>query len=127
MRPFIFIKEAIMAEIKTVTIKELSKKPFVIATTNRNMRRMQQYQLEIAKLSDTPDDDLTAQIEAGINIIDETLKFMRSILDLDDAQMEVLENIDYEETQKIAQRITGRMMGLSDEEIEAQESAPKEQ
>lgn len=116
-----------MAEIKTVTIKELSKKPFVIATTNRNMRRMQQYQLEIAKLSDTPDDDLTAQIEAGINIIDETLKFMRSILDLDDAQMEVLENMDYEETQKIAQRITGRMMGLSDEEIEAQESAPKEQ
>ena len=41
--------------------------------------------------------------------------------------MEVLENMDYEETQKIAQRITGRMMGLSDEEIEAQESAPKEQ
>ena len=127
MRPFIFVKETIMAEIKTVTIKELSKKPFVIATTNRNMRRMQLYQLEIAKLSDTPDDDLTAQIEAGINIIDETLKFMRSILDLDDAQMEVLENMDYEETQKIAQRITGRMMGLSDEEIEAQESAPKEQ
>lgn len=116
-----------MAEIKTLTIPELAEKPFVIATTNRNMRRMQQYQLEIAKLSDTPDDDLTAQIEAGINIIDETLKFMRSILDLDDAQMEVLENLDYEETQKIAQRITGRMMGLSDEEIEAQESAPKEQ
>lgn len=116
-----------MAEIKTLTIPELAKKPFVIATTNRNMRRMQQYQLKIAKLSATPDDDLTAQIAAGIDIIDETLKFMRAILDLDDAQMEVLENMDYEETQKIAQRITGRMMGLSDEEIEAQESAPKEQ
>lgn len=116
-----------MAEIKTLTIPELAEKPFVIATTNRNMRRMQQYQLKIAKLSATPDDDLTAQIAAGIDIIDETLKFMRAILDLDDAQMEVLENMDYEETQKIAQRITGRMMGLSDEEIEAQESAPKEQ
>lgn len=116
-----------MAEIKTVTIPELAKKPFVIATTNRNMRRMQQYQLNIAKLSETSEEDQKAQIAAGIAIIDETVAFMRAVLNLDDTQAEKLEDMDLEETQKITNRITGIMMGLSDETIEELESAPKEQ
>ncbi|MCS4488376.1 phage tail assembly chaperone [Streptococcus sciuri] len=114
-----------MADIKTVAIKELAKKPFIIATTNRNMRRMQEFQLSVAKLSDVPDEDYLAQVEAGIALINETIAFLRFILDLDDKQAEILENMDYEETQKIAQKITGRMMGLTEKELE-EEQAPKE-
>ncbi|WP_369075414.1 phage tail tube assembly chaperone, partial [Streptococcus anginosus] len=52
-------------EIKNIKIKELGKKSFVVLTSNRNIRRMNEFQLEIAKISDIDEDaPMTEQFKA---------------------------------------------------------------
>ena len=106
-------------EIKNIKIKELGKKTFAVLTSNRNVRRMNEFQLEIAKISDIEEDaPMTEQFKANIGVITSTLAFLRAVLNLSDEQMEILEDLDTERTQEIANYVSGRLMGLSDEELE---------
>ena len=99
-------------EIKNIKIKELGKKSFVVLTSNRNI-------LEIAKISDIDEDaPATEQFKANIAVIAATLAFLRAILNLDDEQMEVLEDLDTVRTQEIANYLSSRLMGLTDEQWE---------
>ena len=105
-------------EIKAITIPELSKKPFEVRTSIRNMKRMFDYQLAVAKVSDELDDnDVVGQISASLKGLDETLAFVRAVLDLDDDAYEKLLDLDSERVQKISEKITGYMLGLSDEQL----------
>lgn len=106
-------------EIKNIKIKELGKKSFTILTSNRNIRRMNEFQLEIAKISDIDEDaPATEQFKANIAVITATLAFLRAILNLDDEQMEILEDLDTTRTQEIANYLSSRLMGLTDEQWE---------
>jgi hypothetical protein len=106
-------------EIKNIKIKELGKKTFTVLTSNRNVRRMNEFQLEIAKISDIEEDaPITEQFKANIGVITATLSFLRAVLNLSDEQMEILEDLDTERTQEIANYVSGRLMGLSDEQLE---------
>ncbi|MCW1021178.1 phage tail assembly chaperone, partial [Streptococcus anginosus] len=51
-------------------------------------------------------------------VITATLAFLRAVLNLSDEQMEILEDLDTERTQEIANYVSGRLMGLSDEQLE---------
>ena len=113
-------------EIKTIVIPELRKKAFEVHTSIRNMKRMYAYQLAVAKVIDELDDnDAVGQISANLKGLDETLAFVRAILDLDDDTYEKLLDLDSERVQKISETITGYMLGLSDEQLEGAED-PKE-
>lgn len=106
-------------EVKTIKIPELSKKAFAVHTSIRNMKRMFAYQLEVAKVSDNLDeDDVVSQISASLKGLDETLTFIRAVLDLDDDAYEKLLDLDSERVQKISEQITGYMLGLTDEQLE---------
>ena len=106
-------------EVKTITIPELRKKAFEVHTSIRNMKRMFAYQLAVAKVSDELDDnDVVGQISASLKGLDETLAFVRAILDLDDDAYEKLLDLDSERVQKISEQITGYMLGLSDEQLD---------
>ena len=106
-------------EIKNIKIKELGKKSFTVLTSNRNVRRMNEFQLEIAKISDIEEDaPMTEQFKANIGVITATLAFLRAVLNLSDEQMEILEDLDTERTQEIANYVSGRLMGLSDDQLE---------
>lgn len=111
-------------EVKTIKIPELSKKAFEVHTSIRNMKRMFTYQLAVAKVSDELDDnDVVGQISASLKGLDETLAFVRAILDLDDDAYEKLLDLDSERVQKISEQITGYMLGLSDEQLEESKGA----
>lgn len=116
-------------EIRTIKIPEISKKPFQVLTTNRNVLRMQEYQLAVLKISDTIEDgDMQEQTQASFTSLKELLSFIRAILNLDDEAYDKLLDLDNERTQEIAEKLVGYMYGLTDEQLENAigETDPKE-
>ena len=116
-------------EIKTIQIPEISKKAFKVTTSNRNVLRMHEYQLEVLKVSDTAEDgDMQEQAQASFTILKEMLGFIRAVLNLDDEAYDKLLDLDNERTQEIAEKLVGYMYGLTDEQLEnaAGEVDPKD-
>jgi hypothetical protein len=116
-------------EIKNIKIPEISKKAFEVATSNRNVLRMHEYQLAVLKISDTVEEsDTQEQAQASFTILEEMLSFIRAILDLDDGAYEKLLDLDNVRTQEIAEKLVGYMYGLTDEQLEnaAGETDPKD-
>lgn len=116
-------------EIKTIKIPEISKKVFEVATSNRNVLRMHEYQLAVLKISDTVEEgDTQEQAQASFTILKEMLSFIRAVLKLDDEVYDKLLDLDNERTQEIAEKLVGYMYGLTDEQLEnaAGETDPKD-
>lgn len=106
-------------EIRTIQIPELSKKAFKVVTSNRNVLRMHEYQLEVLKVSDNVSEaDTQEQAQASYTILKEMLSFIRAILNLDDEAYDKLLDLDNERTQEIAEKLVGYMYGLTDEQLE---------
>lgn len=117
-------------EIKTIKIPEISKKAFEVATSNRNVLRMHEYQLAVLKISDTVEEgDTQEQAQASFTILKEMLSFIRAVLKLDDEAYDKLLDLDNVRTQEIAEKLVGYMYGLTDEQLEnaAGETDPKDQ
>ena len=116
-------------EIRTIQIPEVSKKAFEVATSNRNVLRMHEYQLAVLKISDTVEEsDTQEQAQASFTILKEMLGFIRAVLKLDDEAYDKLLDLDKERTQEIAEKWVGYMYGLTDEQLEnaTGETDPKE-
>nr|DAN48770.1 MAG TPA: tail assembly chaperone protein [Caudoviricetes sp.] len=116
-------------KIKTIKIPEISKKAFEVATSNRNVLRMHEYQLAVLKISDTVEEgDTQEQAQASFTIFKEMLGFIRAVLKLDDEAYDKLLDLDNERTQEIAEKLVGYMYGLTDEQLEnaAGETDPKD-
>ncbi|MDA5552515.1 phage tail tube assembly chaperone [Streptococcus thermophilus] len=116
-------------EIRTIKIPEISKKAFEVATTNRNVLRMHEYQLAVLKISDSIEgSDTQEQAQASFTILKELLSFIRAILNLDDEAYDKLLDLDNQRTQEIAEKLVGYMYGLTDEQLEKSsgEADPKE-
>ena len=109
-------------EIRTIKIPEISKKPFTVTTSNRNVLRMHEYQLAVLKISDTIEDGDT-QEQAQ-----EMLGFIRAVLNLNDEDYDKLLDLENKRTQEIAEKLVGYMYGLTDEQLEnaTGETDPKE-
>lgn len=118
-------------EIKNIKIPELGKKTFTVLTSNKNIRKMNQFQLEMAKIADKQsEDDMTTVMAANIEAIEAVLFYLQEVLGLTDEQVEVLDNLEMQRTQEIANYLSARLMGLSDKQIKeieaSSESDPKE-
>jgi len=118
-------------EIKNIKIPELGKKTFTVLTSNKNIRKMNQFQLEMAKIADKQsEDDMTTVMAANIEAIEAVLVYLQEVLGLTDEQVEILDNLEMQRTQEIANYLSARLMGLSDKQIKeieaSSESDPKE-
>lgn len=116
-------------EVKTITIPEIAKKPFQVLTTNRNVMRMQQYQLAILKAGEGVDeDDMAGQTQANLAVLEEMLSFIRVILNLDEAAYEKLLDMPSDRTQEVVNKLVGYLYGLSDEDMaETDVESPKDE
>ena len=107
-------------DIRTIQIPELSKKAFKVTTSNRNVLRMHEYQLEVLKITDNVSEgDTQEQAQASYTVLKEMLSFIRAVLNLDDEAYDKLLDLDNERTQEIAEKLVGYMYGLTDEQLEA--------
>lgn len=116
-------------EVKTIKIPEISKKPFTVTTSNRNVLRMHEYQLAVLKISDTIEDgDTQEQAQGSYSILKEMLGFIRAVLNLSDEDYDKLLDLENKRTQEIAEKLVGYMYGLTDEQIEKSsgEADPKD-
>lgn len=116
-------------EVKTIKIPEIAKKPFQVLTTNRNIMRMQQYQLAVLKVGEGVDEeDVAGQTQASLAVLEEMLSFIRVILNLDDEAYEKLLDMPNDRTQEVVNKLVGYLYGLSDEDMaEADVENPKEE
>lgn len=98
-------------------------------TTNRNIMRMQQYQLAVLKVGeDVGEEDVAGQTQASLAVLEEMLSFIRVILNLDDEAYEKLLDMPNDRTQEVVNKLVGYLYGLSDEDMaEADVENPKEE
>lgn len=98
-------------------IPELQKKAFFLETSNGNMRKTLQYQLDQAKAQDLENKTMEEQLEQSLGLLDATNSYIVSILKLTEAQKTKLDDLSVEDTSMLATRITLRLQGLTEKEV----------
>lgn len=93
-------------------------KPVEILTSNKNMRRTLAYQLDQAKAEDLADLEPVEQLQASMELIGKTEKYIQQMLKLSDEQYKLLEDLPLAESTEIATRVALRLQGLKDSEID---------
>lgn len=110
-----------------IKVNELNKdKPFFVKTTNANMRLVLNFQLLLAKsddLSEQAKEDADSVkssdiLKEQLKIIDSTTELIQSILHLNEKQLKRLDDMETEDSILLANRITMRMNGFTEKEIQ---------
>lgn len=99
-------------------IKELGK-TFDVKATNKNMRKVYQLQLDMNKVATLEDDnDPMAMIQAQLDATTKVEDFIVTVLKLNAKEQEKLDDMESEETIMMSQRISMKLLGMSDKDIE---------
>lgn len=98
-------------------IKELGK-TFDVKATNKNMRKVYQLQLDMNKVATLEDDnDPMAMIQAQLDATTKVEDFIVTVLKLNAKEQEKLDDMESEETIMMSQRISMKLLGMSDKDI----------
>ena len=101
-----------------INLKELGK-TYEVKASNKNMRAIYQLQLDMNKVATLEEtDDPMALIQAQLDASKKVESFIIDILKLNKKEQEKLDDMDSETTIMLSQRISMKLMGLSDEEVE---------
>ena len=108
-----------MREAKTMKIsfKELRKAPFEVKASFKNLRKTYGVQLQLAKLQDSLNGEPVESMQAILKSFDDTVEYISDMLHLKGKELDALEELEQEEVTAIAQRISMRVMGMSEDEI----------
>ncbi|GBG95189.1 tail protein [Ligilactobacillus salitolerans] len=99
-----------------IYIKQFKKK-FAVKASNRNMTKTYDFQLALAKSQDIDNQDGIAVIKLSKEATQTTVQYIKDVLKLTDKQFETLEDMEFTETVELANYISMRLMGMSDEDI----------
>ncbi|WP_373792533.1 phage tail tube assembly chaperone [Jeotgalibaca porci] len=113
--------------IKISLQKELGiKKDFEIKTSNRNIMKVTEMQLKMAQTEDTKGKTGIEIMKMSLEAIKANVDFLTDIFKLNKEQVGRLEDMDTTETTILVNRVFMRLMGNTDEEVEAIFSEPVE-
>ncbi len=113
--------------IKISLQKELGiKKDFEIKTSNRNIMKVTEMQLKMAQAEDTEGKTGIEIMKMSLEAIKANVDFLTDIFKLNKEQVGRLEDMDTTETTILVNRVFMRLMGNTDEEVEAIFSEPVE-
>ena len=94
------------------------KKTFEVKATNKNMRKVYQLQLDMNKVATLEDDnDPMAMIQAQLDATTKVEDFIVTVLKLNAKEQEKLDDMESEETIMMSQRISMKLLGMSDKDI----------
>lgn len=100
-----------------IRVKQFGKS-FEAKPSNKNIRKSLELQLKLAESDDIDDDTkLNDQNKLMLQVINMTSDFLKDVLGLSEAQVEKLDDIDYEETIDIAFHVIRRLNGMSEDDI----------
>ena len=100
-----------------ISFKELRKAPFEVKASFKNLRKTYGVQLELAKLQDSLNGEPVESMQAILKSFDDTVEYISDMLHLKGKELDALEELEQEEVTAIAQRISMRVMGMSEDEI----------
>lgn len=113
--------------IKISLQKELGiKKDFEIKTSNRNIMKVTEMQLKMAQAEDTDGKTGIEIMKMSLEAIKANVDFLTDIFKLNKEQVGRLEDMDTTETTILVNRVFMRLMGNTDEEVEAIFAEPVE-
>ncbi|WP_373821086.1 phage tail tube assembly chaperone [Jeotgalibaca porci] len=113
--------------IKISLQKELGiKKDFEIKTSNRNIMKVTEMQLKMAQAEDTEGKTGIEIMKMSLEAIKANVDFLTDIFKLNKEQVGRLEDMDTTETTILVNRVFMRLMGNTDEEVEAIFAEPVE-
>ncbi len=112
-------------QILKISIPELDKKSFQVPTSNKNVKEMYRYQLAVATLTNNITDENYA--EQSLKLMDTSFDYLKDVLKLTDKQIKIIdEEMDLGGMQKIINKVSARLMGMSEEEADSLDSEETE-
>ena len=110
-------RERIIIYMK-INLKELGK-TYEVKASNKNMRAIYQLQLDMNKVATLEEtDDPMALIQAQLDATTKVENFITDILKLSKKEQEKLDDMDSETTIMLSQRISMKLFGMSDKDID---------
>lgn len=102
-------------------IKEakLSNREHIVKVTNRVMKATLSLQLMMAQVDDVEDADLTPveQLKQQQKLIDDVISYITDTLKLNQKEQEKLDDLEFDDTVKIANHVVMRVQGYSEDDI----------
>lgn len=137
-----------MVEVIKIDVKkELGiSKPVSVKASNKNVRKTYAFQLVLAEMDADnestqkednvvdinsnsskvePDQDMRDTFKRSLDLIDKTENYISDILQLTDKQRDNLDDLSFEESLNLANRIGLRLQGVSEDELTDSEDEPK--
>lgn len=100
--------------------KELGiKKEFEVATSNINVERAFQMQLDLAKRDDISEKTGLEILQLSLDTMRKSVDYIKKTLKLNKTQCALVDEMETSDTAMLVNRICMRLMGNTDEEIEA--------
>lgn len=114
-RPYQIQRMVLQMKIK---VSQLSNRVHEVKTTNRNMEKMYDLQLMMAKADDIADMEPVEIIKVQRDMLHDSIDFLTTVLNLNKQEIEKLGDLEFADTIQAVNYTFERMMGMSDEDID---------
>lgn len=101
-----------------IKVSQLSNRLHEVKTTNRNMEKMYDLQLLMAKADDIADMEPVEIIKMQRDMLHDSIDFLTTVLNLNKQEIDKLGDLEFANTIQAVNYVFERMMGMSDEDID---------
>ncbi|MEE6710075.1 phage tail tube assembly chaperone [Lacticaseibacillus paracasei] len=101
-----------------IKVSQLSNRVHEVKTSNRNMEKMYELQLLMAKADDVADMEPVEIIKMQRDMLHDSIDFLTTVLGLNKQETEKLRDLEFADTIQAVNYTFERMMGMSDEDID---------
>jgi putative NADH-flavin reductase len=101
-----------------IKVTAISNREHNVKTTNRNMEKMYDLQLLMAKADDVADMEPVEIIKMQRDMLHNSIEFLTTVLNLNKQEIDKLGNLEFADTIQVVNYTFERMMGMSDEDID---------
>ena len=114
-RPYKIQRMVLQMKIK---VSQLSNRVHEVKTSNRNMEKMYDLHLLMAKAGDVADMERVEIIKMQRDMLHDSIDFLTTVLGLNKQEIEKLGDLEFADTIQAVNYTFERMMGMSDEDID---------
>lgn len=101
-----------------IKVSQLSNRVHEVKTTNRNMEKMYDLQLMMAKADDVANMEPVEIVKVQRDMLHDSIDFLTTVLSLNKQEIDKLGDLEFADTIQAVNYVFERMMGMSDEDID---------
>lgn len=100
-----------------IKVSQISNRTHDVHTSNKNMEKMFNLQLEMAQADDLQNKEPIEIIKIQRDMLHDSIDFLVTVLGLNKQEQDKLDEMDFKQTIAAVNYTFERMMGMSDEDI----------